>query len=277
MKTQDKFNCFQEVTFEKAVDENGKETGNYKFKSVASDSSIDADGEEIEPTGVEVDQFIDYGFINYNHLLKSNPKALIGEPVKAYVKDNKLVVEGILYGKSKLVQDIVETEELLKKSGSKRRIGVSIEGVPLKRNLVNPKRIEKAKLTGAAFTFTPKNKNTWVELIKGEQSEDYIDYEFEKANPNGSNNPEFLVDIVDKDKGVRVTMDKSLTIKIEKCLDTVSGKAVIPESLEKKPKNLFEFDKSEQEAIITISEGYKMGMVSEDTKNRIVERLKKVR
>lgn len=270
MKNQNKFNCFQEIIFEKSKDE---KTGaiNYKFKSAASDGSIDADGEEIQPDGVETKDFLSHGFINYNHLLKSSPKALIGEPTKAYVQDNKLMVEGILYGDSKLARDIIETDELLRKSGSTRKIGISIEGIPLKRNSINPKRIEKARLTGAAFTLTPKNRNTWVELVKGEQSEDYIDYEFEKADPNGSISPEFLLDFTDKSKGVRVTMDKTLTIKISKALTTncPSGRAIIPESMEKKPKNLFEFNKS----LVVISEGRKLGLVGdkifEKTKNKL--------
>jgi hypothetical protein len=275
MKTQNKFNCFQPVTFEKSID---KKTGvtNYKFRSVVSDSSKDSDDEEIEPDGVDVKDFVNYGLINYNHLLKSSPKALIGEPTKAFVKNGKLVVEGILYGENKLTQDIIETVEMLEKSGSKRKIGCSIEGVPILRSIVNPKRILKAKLTGCAFTFMPKNKNTWVQLVKGEQSEDFVDYEFEKAeNPNGSTDIEYLVDITDQEKGVRVTMNKELTIKIEKCMttDSPSGKAIKKESLEPDLKNLSFKSQSDEfnAAVVTIAEGYKLGMVDENMKQKVVD------
>ena len=70
------------------------------------------------------------------------------------------------------------------------------------------------------------------------------------------------MDITDNDKGVRVTMDRALTIKIEKSMTTgsPSGKAMMKESLEKKPKNLFEF----QKAIVTIAKGHEFGMVPEE-------------
>ena len=270
-----KFNCFLPVTFEKSTDEKTGVT-NYKFKSVASDDSKDSDGEEILPSGFDVKDFISSGYINYNHKLKDNPKALIGEPTSAMVKGNQLIVEGFLYGDSQLAQDVVETAEMLERSGSKRRIGVSIEGVPITRDLINPKKILKAKLTGAAFTFCPKNKNTWVELIKGEQEEDFINYEFEKAeNANGSDSPEYILDFEDKQKGVRVIVDKDLTIKIEKCMTTASpsGKAVTKEHLEDDLKNLS--FKSHEVAAMVISKGVELGMVDEKTKNKVTEVLQK--
>lgn len=276
MKTQDKFNFFVPVTFEKSVDKKtGKEV--MKFKGVASDDSEDLDKEILEPSGFEFNDFLDYGFVNYHHQSKNTPKAIVGEPVAAKIIDNKFVVEGMLYSDSQLAKDIYDTAEMLEKSGSKRKLGFSIEGTPILRDPVNPKRIRKARISGLAITPTPKNKNTIFSLMKGVQDEDYVDYEFEKANANGSDSPEFLLDITDKEKGVRVTMDKNLTIKIEKCMNTgsSSGKSIQKESLEKKPKNLFEFSKSEEEALITIAEGYRIGMISEDTKNSIVGRINK--
>lgn len=279
MKTQNKFNCFIPAIFEKAVDEYGKETGNYKFKALASDETKDSQGETLVPLGFDTDEFLSSGLINWNHKAKDNPKAIIGHPTKAEVtKNNEFLVEGVLYGESKLAKDVIEVAEMLQKSsGGARHLGLSIEGIPLKRDLINPKKILKARITGLAVTHVPINKNTVFQLVKGEQQEDYIEYEFEKADENGSITPEFLVDITDKNKGVRVTMDKDLTIKIEKCMTTSSssGKAIRKESLEKKPKNLFEFSKSEEEAVITIAEGYKIGLVSEDVKNGIVERINK--
>lgn len=263
MKNQNKFNFFiPSVTFEKAKDEKTGVT-NYLFKSIASDDSEDSSGETLVPDGFDIKPLLDYGTVNWNHKAKDNPRSIIGHPTNAEIKDNKLIVSGLIYGDSKLGRDVVETAKMLEKSsGGKRRFGISIEGVPLKRSTINPKRIEKARITGIAVTHVPVNRNTVFELIKGEQSDDFIDYEFEKSNANGSMDPEYLVDITDKDKGIRVTMDKSLTIKISKTLttDSPSGKAMRKESLEKKPKNLFEF----QKAVVTISKGYELGMVPDE-------------
>ena len=43
MKSQDKFNCFLPITFEKSKDENG--VVNYKFHSVASNDEEDSSGD----------------------------------------------------------------------------------------------------------------------------------------------------------------------------------------------------------------------------------------
>lgn len=264
MKLQDKFNCVLPIKIEKSVD---KQTGvkNYKFRAIASDDSEDADQEVLNPNGFQFDSFLSHGFVNYNHNLKNSPKALVGEPSGAFVNDkNQFIVDGILYGNSKIARDIVETADMLEKAGSKRKFKLSIEGTPIQRSTINPRRIEKARITGLAITLQPKNANTLFSLVKGQQSEDFIDYEYgsiEKSDPNGGD-IEYLVDITDKDKGVRVTMDKSLTIKISKALttDSPSGKAMRKESFEKKPKNLFEF----QKAAVTISKGYELGMVPEE-------------
>lgn len=264
MKTQDKFNFYVPITIEKAVD---KKTGKEEmiFTGVASDDSKDLDGEELIPSGFNFDSFLDTGFINWGHQVKNNPKMIVGEPIQAMVKDNKFIVKGRLYKDSQLAKDIWETAEMLEKSGSTRRLGFSIEGTPLKRSLMNPKRIEKARISGLAITHVPKNKNTIFQLVKGLQEEDYIDYEFEKAeNSNGSDSPEFLIDIVDEEKEVRVTMDKSLTIKIEKAITTDTGKDMIKEHLEEKKDKI-------GEAIITIAKGYEQGLVSEEEKNMVVE------
>lgn len=265
MTLTNKFNCILPVEFEKSVD---KQTGkkNYRFRAIASDDSEDTDKEILNPNGFEFNDFLAHGFVNYNHGLKNSPKALVGEPSVAFVNDkNQFIVDGFLYGNSKVANDIIETAEMLEKSGSTRKFKLSIEGQPLKRSEINPRKIEKARITGLAITLQPKNVNTLFSLLKGEQSDDFVNYEYEpieKSDANGSMSPEYLVDITDKDKGVRVTMDKSLTIKIEKSMTTSSpsGKAMIKESLEKKPKNLFEF----QKAVVTISKGHELGMVPDE-------------
>lgn len=271
---KDKFNFWVPFELEKSVDEKtGKEV--MKFKGVASDDSEDLDKEILEPNGFEINDFLDYGFINYNHGAKNSPRAIVGEPTSAKIINNKFIVEGMLYNDSELAKDIYEVAQMLEKSGSKRRLGFSIEGTPLMRDPVNPKRIKKARISGLAITPVPKNKNTIFSLVKGEYNEAYIDYEFEKGeNPNGGE-IEFLVDFTDINKGVRVTMDKNLTIKIEKCITTgsTSGKAMIKESLEKKPKNLFEFEK----ALVTISKGHELGMISNKELLRVKNFLKNKR
>lgn len=274
MKTQDKINFWIPAEFEKAVD---KKTGKEQmiFSGIASDSSRDADDEILEPSGFEIKDFLSTGFFNYQHGMKNTPRAIVGEPTEAEIIDNKFVVKGILYNDSKLAQDIWDTAQMLKKNGSTRRLGFSIEGTPLKRDLINPKRILKARISSIAITPTPKNKNTIFQLIKGEQQEDFIDYEYEleKGIDANGGEVEYLLDVTDKDKGVRVVIDKSLTIKIEKATmttDSPSGKAMKKESLERHLKNL-----SFGGAIVTVAKAYEQGVIGEDEKNKVVEVIEK--
>jgi hypothetical protein len=271
-----KFNFIVPVSFEKSKDDGGIE--NYKFKAIASDDSEDSQGDQLIPSGFDVKEFISSGFINWNHSAKTNPKAIIGHPTKAEVKNNQFLVEGILYGDSQLAKDVVETAIMLEKSsGGKRSLYLSIEGIPLKRNVLNSKKIEKARITGLAICPVPVNKNTLFTLIKGEQSEDFVDYEyeFEKSQDANGGEIEYLVDIIDQEKGVRVTMNKDLTIKIEKCMtaDSPSGKAIKKESLEPDLKNLSFKSQSDEfnKAVVTIAKGYKNGIVSEEMKNKVAE------
>jgi hypothetical protein len=273
MKSLERFNAFIPMEIEKSVN-NKTGADEYKFKAVASDDSKDSDGEELDADGFDFQDLLSYGVVNYNHNLKSNPKSIIGHPEKARVVNKQFIVEGVLYADAPLTKDIVDVSKLLEKHGGKRHFGVSIEGIPIQRDMVNPKRIRKARITGMAVTLAPKNKNTMFSLVKG----DYInlyeepEYEIEKSenNPNGSIDPEFLIDLKDEERGLRVTMDKNLNIKVEKSLttDSTSGKAMKKEHIDKDLKSQT-FHKS----IVTIAKGYESGIIGEDEKNKVVKKL----
>jgi hypothetical protein len=341
----EKFNAFIPMQIEKSKNEI---TGapEYKFKCVATDDSIDSDNEIIEPNGIDFSDLLSYGNVNYNHLAKSSPKSIIGHATKAKVVDNKLLVEGILYGDSQLANDVVEVAQMLERHGNKRKFGISIEGIPLEKSPINNKRITKSRVHSIAVCPMPKNKNTVFQILKGQYDNLYENYEYEEIeksedNSNGLINPEFLVDINDIEKGIHVTMDRDLNIKIEKGgigsgrhkykighkvkasvivrpmnplakkevreikidgLDTdengepvysgidekgkrkhfhekdivekseitssTSGKEIQKEHLDKDLKNL-----SFAKAIVTVADGYKQGLVSEEEKNKVVEKL----
>lgn len=145
------------------------------FVGIASTLEEDLDGEIVDPEGLIFDYFLDSGYINWAHLSEDNPTSIVGEPTKAYVKNGAFVIEGGLYANNPLTQKILQLDEILRKSESKRRLGLSIEGDVLKRNPLNNKRVEKAMVTGCAITPTPKNRATSIQfkLQKGE-SEDIM-------------------------------------------------------------------------------------------------------
>jgi len=236
-----KFNFFvpAEVDFEKAKGKTGEEKyKNMYLSGVASTDEEDTDEETLEPQGYVLDRFLKSGLVNYEHMAKAGgAKYWIGEPTDAKVKGNKFFVKAKLWDKSKMARDLYDTVEIMKGSGSSRKIGWSIEGKALQRDPMNEKRITKALITNVALTFMPKNGSTYADIIKGNQSDDFLkaeDYEFDDDANGGKI---YLLDITTP-KGIRVTVDKDFNIKMDKAMTTDSARALIPESLDGKLTSL---------------------------------------
>lgn len=175
------FNFFLPITFEKGTSSTG-EGDLYRFSGVASDNTEDLDSQFLEPEGFDFSDLINKGFVNWNHNLKEDPGAAIGEVTKGEVfrgEDGatKFGIEGYLWGDSPLAQKAIKLQERLVKSGSKKSLGFSIEGKAIETDPLNKKRITKARITGVALTPCPKNSNTFVNIIKGEYSQPFIESE----------------------------------------------------------------------------------------------------
>src|SRR5690606_22952186 len=116
-------------------------------------------------------------------------------------KGGGLYVEGTLWKSSPLARDVYDVAEVMEKGSETRRMGFSIEGIPLEKDPNNEKRILKARITNLAITPAPKNRGTKMELIKGGLDE--IEYETLEDS-------EYLVDVVED--GIRYQVTKSLEI-----------------------------------------------------------------
>lgn len=252
LKTKDDFNFFVPLlSIEKGKDKSGNEV--MIVEGVASTSDEDADEEVLLPEGYILDRFKSMGFINWNHMAKGDPSKIIGEPIDCYVKNNKFYIKGMLYPDQKQARDTYQLIQTLKKSGSSRKLGWSIEGKALQRDPHNPKRIIRALITGVAITPTPVNGNTFVDLVKGEQKNDFVNYEFDETANGGKT---YILDVVTTDN-VRVRVDKNFNIIIGKAMSTDSGRALIKESLDKKLIKL-------KEASENLKKAYDSGLVTKD-------------
>lgn len=261
------FNFFVPIddnSIEKAKDATGEDR--YKemvLQGVASDNSKDVEGETLEPSGYVIDRFLKSGYINYEHLSKKSPKFIIGEPMEAGIKGNQFHIKAKLWPDSEVAKDTWDKIIEMKKSGSSRRPGWSIEGKALQRDPMNPKRITKALITNVALTFSPVNGNTWADIAKGTQKEDYIELEFEKCGDD----KDFIFEFEKGGKKYRVGKDFKV-FELEKSMDVSATKPLIPESLDKKEKNmaLMEISKS----IMKIDE---LGLLDDDLKEIIKSRI----
>ena len=228
------FNFYiNDLTISKAKGEDGKEE--MILGGVASDDSKDTDQEVLLPSGYDLSYFKKYGFVNWNHKAKEDPTKIVGEPIQAMVKVNKFHINTRLYSDSEMARGVYKLAQTLEKSGSTRKLGWSIEGKALERDPFNPKRITRALITGVAITPTPVNSNTFVDIIKGQQTDDLIDYTFDQEKANGGKT--YILDVV-TDEGVRVQVEKDFSIKISKAATTESIRPLTKESLDEDLKVL---------------------------------------
>lgn len=226
----DNFKFFVPLDFEKSKDP--ADAGKMIVTGVASTRDIDSDKEVLEPEGFDLSRFLKSGYINYNHKSKDDPKAIIGEPISAWVKDGKLMIKGELYADSQKAIDVYDTALMLQKSSKTRRLGYSIEGRATERDPANPKRIIKAAITGCAITPTPKNTSTLVEIMKGHVDDFSYEYDLIKGEDSNGGAMTYIVDVVDEASGIRRTIDQDLNIRIERAMGTAEMAPTMPESVE---------------------------------------------
>ena len=251
-KIKDDFNFFVPLlNIEKGKDKAGNEV--MIVDGIASTDDQDADEEILVPEGYILDRFKSMGFINWNHMAKADPSKIIGEPIDCYVKNNKFYIKGMLYPDQKQAKDTYSLIQTLRKAGSSRKLGWSIEGKALQRDPHNPKRIIRALITGVAITPTPVNGNTFVDLVKGEQKEDFVDYKFDESANGGQT---YILDVITTDN-VRVRVDKNFNIIIGKAMSTNSGRPLIKESLDKRLIKL-------KETTSNLKKAYDKGIISEE-------------
>ena len=246
------FNFFVPIEFEKSKEEEDGLPKELIITGVASTNDKDSDGEMLDPNGYDLTRFLQSGFLNLEHRSKDDTSNIVGEPIEAKVKDNKLWIKGKLYKSNPKAVNIYKTAKMLKAEKSNRRLGYSIEGRAIQRDPSNPKRILKASIHGCAVTATPKNSNTYLDILKGEYEKAYIQPDFDETANGGA---EYLLDITRPD-GTRIKVDKGFNVTIDKAMSAghatgrdvtgqdTNGAALKKESVDKKLRNMQYFMKS---------------------------------
>lgn len=135
----------------------------WRIGGYASTASEDRQGDEILQRGLDISDFVNYGWFNFDH----QSDIILGYPDKDKCEVNKkgFYVEGTLLKGIKQSQNIWDTAVALQKSNSGRRLGFSVEGKVVKRNSQN--QIVKAKIYNVAITPNPVNTDcTWDAIVK---------------------------------------------------------------------------------------------------------------
>jgi len=142
----------------------GNKEGEMRIGGVASDENAeDLQGERVFVDGLDISYLLERGAFNWNH--EKGADAILGEIDKADKGNGKLYVEGFLY-QNKSALKVFDLMEGMKKSGSKRKLGLSVEGKIKERDLETGKDVKKAWIKNVAITYNPINKGTWIDLIK---------------------------------------------------------------------------------------------------------------
>jgi len=160
---EDNFNLFAPINFIKGKDSKGNTL--MKMSGIASTSSKDADDEFLDPKGFELDYFLNFGYMNWNHQSNKNPLAIIGKPTSAKISKGQMILECELFNHNPLAKDVYKLAEVLKTQGL--NLGFSIEGKVIERDKKDPKKVLKAKITGCAITPNPKNQDSIANIVKG--------------------------------------------------------------------------------------------------------------
>jgi len=137
----------------------------------ASTPDLDSQGERVVQHGLEVDQHLKNGWINWNH--KSDQ--IIGTPRVCEVRQRhgkpSLYTEFELLKSIPRAKNVWELANALANSGTGRTLGLSLEGKKLQVSKTGT--IQKARLLNIAVCPNPVNPETSVQaLVKGFSGED---------------------------------------------------------------------------------------------------------
>lgn len=151
----------------------GRKEGEWRVGGIATDQeSPDLQGEEVLVDGLNVDYLTQRGSFNWDH--GKGPEDIIGEidVAKKIEENKKLYVEGVLYPEVDRAKAVYNLLRSLKDAGSKRKLGLSLEGKIQERDETG-KQIKKAWIKNVAVTYHPINQGTYVDFLKS-------DVEFER-------------------------------------------------------------------------------------------------
>lgn len=240
----DEFSFYVPFDIEKSeVTQNGEKQmiiGGY-----ASTADRDRQDDAIVQRGIDFSEFLDYGYLNYNH----DNSIIVGYPIKEGCK----VDSHGFYVKAKLLNGVQQAEDMyqaaiaLERANAPRRLGFSVEGKVLSRDKNG--NITRCKIYNVAITNSPVNTNcTWDVLAKSMSSalsnynpsvdcavipSEEIDYDSQNKTVVSDDTPKEVVNATPQKVVKPETPQKIVS---EKSLNTQNAEALIPESLDKEIK-----------------------------------------
>ncbi len=155
------------------VTKSEKGDGKRLIRGYASTAHPDRQGETMLQKGLDISDFVNFGYFNYDH----DNSIILGYPLpECRVDSHGMWVEGELLKGIPAADKIWELATTLKKCNAPRKLGFSVEGKVLERG--GGGSILKAKIYNVAITTNPVNTNcTWEAIEKsfnGSNSDDSV-------------------------------------------------------------------------------------------------------
>lgn len=163
------FKFFLEADIAKSTDTEERRL----IRGYASTAAEDRQGESLVQKGLDISDFVNHGYFNYDH----DNSIIMGYPIanKCHIDDHGLWVEGELFKGVEQADRIWNLAIAIKKSRAPRKVGFSVEGKVLERD---GGRILKAKIYNVAITTNPVNTTcSWEAVVKsfnGNSDEDML-------------------------------------------------------------------------------------------------------
>lgn len=148
-------------TLDADINKSSASEGRRLIQGYASTSDSDRQGECLVQKGLDIGDFVNHGYFNYDH----DNSIILGYPLPTCrVDDHGLWVEGELLKGIPQADRIWDLALALKKSKAPRRVGFSVEGKVLERK---GNKVVKAKIYNVAITTNPVNTScTWDAIVK---------------------------------------------------------------------------------------------------------------
>jgi hypothetical protein len=138
----------------------------WRIGGIVSTDGLDRQGERLIQEGLDFSPFLKGGWFNDNH--QSDTASAVGYPTAAELRtlpDGRKgwYVEGYLLKGYEPAKKLWELANALQKSD--RRLGFSVEGSILERDVTDPKTVRKAVVREVAITRCPVNTDTTLSVL----------------------------------------------------------------------------------------------------------------
>ena len=209
--------------------------GNWRIYGLASSDSLDQQNEKMNIDGLDLSHIENgQGLINYDH--KKGPENTLGVLDTYNKSKNKLYLGGYLFKHHERAKYIQQIMTSLDKKHDKR-VGLSIEGVIVKRADKDKNIIDKAKITNCAITFQPANADTYVNLVKSLEGVEDLVFE-EKSESISESTPKKEKVSFDSDQVLEIIKMNKITQALAKDPTPIDEPSSVKEKLIKKEGNI---------------------------------------